>query len=224
MPRRFAPILKMAASHHGGEKAALEKSRNTQAVADLSSVPSDRLLSVMTRCVFNAGFNWKVIEAKWEGFEAAFEGFDPARLAFFGDEMMDRLIADGRIVRNGQKIRAALENARFVAEVDAKEGGFGRLLAGWPADNQTGLLELLNKRGARLGGATGQYFLRFAGWDAWIASSHVCAALVREGVLDKPAATSKRDLASLQAAVNDYHADSGLPRAQISRLLAMSVG
>ena len=47
---------------------------------------------------------------------------------------------------------------------------------------------------------------------------------MREGVLDKPEATSKRDLASVQAAVNDYHADSGLPRAQISRLLALSVG
>ncbi|MFN4024313.1 MAG: DNA-3-methyladenine glycosylase I [Hyphomonas sp.] len=224
MARRFAPILKMAAGHHGGEKAALEKSRNTQAVADLSAVPSDRLLAVMTRCVFNAGFNWKVIEAKWEGFEAAFEGFDPSRLAFFGDEMMDRLISDERIVRNGQKIRAALENARLVAEIDAREGGFARLLAEWPAEDQTGLMNLLNRRGARLGGATGQYFLRFAGWDAWIASSHVCAALLREGVLDKPAATGKRDLASVQAAINDYHADSGLPRAQISRLLAMSVG
>ena len=32
------------------------------------------------------------------------------------------------------------------------------------------------------------------------------------------------DLAALQAAINDYHDDSGLPRAQISRLLAFSVG
>ena len=79
-------------------------------------------------------------------------------------------------------------------------------------------------RGSRLGGATGAYFLRFAGWDAWIASSHVCAALVREGVLDKPQATSKRDLTALQTAINAYHDDSGLPRAQISRLLAMSIG
>jgi hypothetical protein len=82
----------------------------------------------------------------------------------------------------------------------------------------------LNKRGSRLGGATGAYFLRFAGWDAWIASSHVCAALVREGVLDQPEARSKRDLTALQDAINAYYDDSGLPRAQISRLLAMSVG
>ena len=224
MARKFGPILKLAAGHHGGEKSVLAQSVNAHAVRNLAKVPADRLLSVMTRCVFNAGFNWKVIEAKWDGFEAAFEGFDPGKLAFFGDEMLDRLVSDERIVRNDQKIKASLENARFVAEVESKEGGFGKFLANWPADDQTGLMDVLNKRGARLGGATGQYFLRFAGWDAWIASSHVCTALVREGVLAKPAATSKGDLARLQAAINDYHADSGLPRAQISRLLALSVG
>ncbi|MBI1399994.1 DNA-3-methyladenine glycosylase I [Hyphomonas sp.] len=224
MARKFGPILKLAAGHHGGEKSVLAQSANTHAVRNLAKVPADRLLSVMTKCVFNAGFNWKVIEAKWDGFEAAFEGFDPGRLAFFGDEMLDRLVSDERIVRNGQKIKASLENARFVAEVESKEGGFGKFLANWPAEDQTGLMDALNKRGARLGGATAQYFLRFAGWDAWIASSHVCTALVREGVLAKPAATSKGDLARLQAAINEYHADSGLPRAQISRLLALSVG
>lgn len=224
MARKFGPILKLAAGHHGGEKSVLAQSENAHAVRNLAKVPADRLLSMMTKCVFNAGFNWKVIEAKWDGFEAAFEGFDPGKLAFFGDEMLDRLVSDARIVRNGQKIKASLENARFVAEVESKEGGFGNFLATWPAEDQTGLMDVLNKRGARLGGATAQYFLRFAGWDAWIASGHVCAALVREGVLAKPAATSKGDLARLQAAINDYHADSGLPRAQISRLLALSVG
>jgi 3-methyladenine DNA glycosylase Tag len=224
MARNFAPILKMAAGHHGGRANALEMSQNSHAVADLSKVSADRLLSVMTRCVFNAGFNWKVIDAKWDGFEAAFEGFAPGKLAFFGDEMLDRLVSDERIVRNGQKIKATLENAKFVADVAAKEGGFGNFLASWPADDQLGLMTALNKRGSRLGGATGAYFLRFAGWDAWIASSHVCAALVREGVLDKPEARSKRDLTALQDAINAYYDDSGLPRAQISRLLAMSVG
>ena len=52
----------------------------------------------------------------------------------------------------------------------------------------------------------------------------MCAALKREGVLDKPAATSKGDLAKVQAAVNGWHGESGLPRATISRLLALSTG
>lgn len=220
---KFADILWLAAEKHGGEASVLEKAENSHYRDDLAAVPSDRLLAVMARCVFNAGFNWKVIDAKWEGFEAAFEGFDPHKLAFFGDEMMDRLISDERIVRNGQKIKATLENARFVAEIDKAHGGFGAFLAGWPADDQLGLMEMLGKRGSRLGGATAQYFLRFGGWDAWISSKDVMAAFVRDGVLDKPA-TTKGAMRSMQDAFNAYHDESGYPRAQISRVLALSVG
>ncbi|MEO0754378.1 MAG: DNA-3-methyladenine glycosylase I, partial [Pseudomonadota bacterium] len=103
-------------------------------------------------------------------------------------------------------------------------GGFGAYLAAWPADDQVGLLAELGRKGARLGGATGQYVLRFSGWDGWITSPDVCTALHREGVLDKPQATSKTALNAVQSAINRYHEESGLPRAQISRLLAMSIG
>lgn len=220
----FDHIIKFAASHHGGREAALEKAANTHLVADYADQPADRLLATMTRCVFNAGFNWKVIEAKWDGFETAFEGFDPARLAFFGDEMLDRLVSDERIVRNGQKIRATLENARFVSAVEQETGSFAGHLANWPADDQLGLMTWLGKKGSRLGGATAQYFLRFSGWDAWIASPDVCKALMREGVLEKPVATTKSALKQVQGAINSYHEASGLPRSHISRVLALSVG
>ncbi|MEL7482341.1 MAG: DNA-3-methyladenine glycosylase I, partial [Pseudomonadota bacterium] len=105
----FANVLERAVSHHGGLAIVDENVRNVHAASDYASIPSDRLLSLMTRCVFNAGFNWKVIASKWDGFEAAFEGFDPGKLSFFGDEMLDKLVSDDRIVRNGQKIKAALE-------------------------------------------------------------------------------------------------------------------
>jgi len=220
----YADILSSAADHHGGPDAVLDKSTNGHAVADYGSVPADRLLSTMTRCVFNAGFNWKVIDSKWDGFEAAFEDFDPGKLAFFGDEMMGKLVSDDRIVRNGQKIKATLENAIFVHRIETEEGGFARKLADWDAADQVGLMAWLNKNGSRLGGATAQYFLRFSGWDAWIASGDVCRALVGAGVLDKPVATSKTAQLNVQTAVNDLHSESGLPRAQLSRLLALSVG
>ena len=82
----------------------------------------------------------------------------------------------------------------------------------------------LGKNGSRLGGATAQYFLRFSGWDGWIASGDVLRAMVRDGVLDKPAATSKSALNKVQDAFNSYHRESGLPRSEISRILALSVG
>jgi len=43
-------------------------------------------------------------------------------------------------------------------------------------------------------------------------------------VLDKPEAWSKRGLQAVEAAINGWHEDSSLPRAQISRLLALSIG
>jgi len=220
----FDRIIDLAAHHHGDRATVLDLSRNTHLVDRLETVPDDRLLATMTRCVFNAGFNWKVIDAKWDGFEAAFEGFDPARLSFFAEDLMDRLVSDTRIVRNGQKIRATLENAKFVADTAREHGSFGAFLASWPADDQTGLLALLRRKGSRLGGATGQYFLRFAGWDAWITSRDVCAALVRERVLDSAEASTARALKSVQLAFNHWHTESGLPYSQISLVLALSVG
>ena len=199
-------------------------SQNAHQAKSLKKVPDDRYLATMTRCVFNAGFNWKVIDAKWDGFELAFEGFDPNRLAFLGDEMLGQLVSDTRIVRNGQKIKATLENAKFVADTAKEHGSFGAFLRQWPADDQAGLLAHLNTNGSRLGGATGQYFLRFSGWDAWITSRDVCCALVREEVLDKPEAKSKSALKKVQAAFNHWRAESGLPYAQTSRILALSVG
>lgn len=219
----FDDLLARAASHHDSEEAVLAAAKNDHAV-DLLIQPDDRYLATMTKCVFSAGFNWRVIEAKWNGFEAAFHGFVPGRVTFFSDEDLDRLVSDKQIVRNGQKIKATIENARFVAETSKEHDGFGQFLADWPADDQAGLLAHLNKHGSRLGGATAQYFLRFSGWDGWIASKDVCAALVSAGVLDKPTATSKTALRKVGQAVNALHEESGLPRADISRLIALSVG
>lgn len=220
----FKTVLDHAAKHHGSASDVLAAAANGHAVSELAGVSDDRWLATMTRCVFNAGFNWRVIEAKWEGFEAAFHGFDPARVAFFHDDDLDRLLGDARIVRNGQKIRATVENARFVSATAKETGSFGQFLADWPADDQAGLIDHLGKHGARLGGATAQYFLRFGGWDAWITSPDVCTALVRDGVLDKPNATSKSALRKVQAGINAMHDESDQPRAVISRILAMSVG
>lgn len=222
--RKFDQILDFAAGHHGSHDQVLALASNEHAVADLTSVSDDRYLAEMAKAVFSAGFSWKVIRNKWPGFEAAFDGFQPNRVAFYADEDLDRLLSDAAIVRNGQKITATIENARFLTATAKAHGSFGAFLAAWPAEDQAGLLAYLGKHGSRLGGATAQYVLRFSGYDAWISSKDVCAALMREGVLDEPTATSKTALKAIDAAISDLHAQSGLPRATLSRLLALSVG
>jgi 3-methyladenine DNA glycosylase Tag len=160
-------------------------------------MPDDRVLAEMTKRVFCAGFVWKVIEAKWDGFEAAFSKFDPSLLAFAPDEYWEALAGDQRIVRNEAKIRSVRANARFVCELAEAHGSAGRFLCEWPRQDNLGLLEVLAKRGNRLGGMTGQYLLRFLGRDGFILSADVVACLKDAGLDISQSPTSKRDLMAI---------------------------
>jgi 3-methyladenine DNA glycosylase Tag len=221
--RSFEELEELANTHHGSAAAVAEKLSRPKPASELTAIPDDRWLAGMAKAVFSAGFVWKVIEAKWEEFEAAFDGFDPGRVALYSDDDIARLVSDERIVRNGQKITATVKNAQFIQEIAAEHGSFGAFLASWPASDQIGLLGVFKARGSRLAGSTGQYFLRFSGWDAFIASGDVVTALIREGVIDKPP-TSKGALAKVQAAFNDWTAASGRSQTEVSRMLALSVG
>lgn len=220
----FSTVRTRAAKRKGGEEILESLLGASPDNAALATVSDDRILSAMAQRVFSAGFVWRVIEQKWSGFEEAFLRFEPKALLFQPDDFWHDLASDKRIVRNPQKICSVKENAAFVARVSEEHAGFGRFLAQWPADDQVGLLAHLNKHGNRLGGATGQYFLRWVGWDAFILSRDMIAALRDEGLEISESPSSKGDLAKVQAAINAYAAETGLPRTHISRILAMSTG
>jgi 3-methyladenine DNA glycosylase Tag len=224
MTPAFAPIRARAEARKGGAGALAALLPPAPDPAALRALPDDRVLAEMARCVFCAGFNWKVIEAKWPGFEAAFNGFDPAFLAFAPDEFWDRLTKDTSIVRNGAKIMSVRRNATFVRDLAAEHGGAGRFLADWPADDHIGLLDLLAKRGDWLGAMTGQYLLRFLGRDGFVLSQDVVACLRDAGADIALAPTSKRDQKLVQDIFNRWAAETGLPRAHLSRICALSIG
>jgi 3-methyladenine DNA glycosylase Tag len=219
--RDFNEIYAIAADRHGGVDALEAKLTPPLSPAELAAIPDDRWLSTITRSVFQAGFNWKVIEAKWDGFETAFGGFDVPRCAFMDDDKFDALLTDTRIVRNGMKIATVRDNAVFLLEL-REQGGAGTVLGGWPSTDYIGLLDLLKTRGARLGGTTAQYAMRFMGRDSFILSRDVTARLIAEGIVDKPP-TSKSALKATQAAFNAWMDQSGRSLTEISRVLAMSV-
>lgn len=221
--RSYAELFEMAAARKGGSDALNAMLPKPADPAQLRAVGDDRWLATISRCVFQAGFNWKVIEAKWPGFEAAFDGFDPGRCAMMSDDDFDRLLKDTRIVRHAKKILAVRDNAVMLCDLAREYGSAATALADWPSTDYVGLLDLLAKRGSRLGGNTAQYMLRFMDRDSFILSRDVCMALVREGVVDKPP-SSKRDRAATQSAFNAWMEESGRGLTQISRTLAMSVG
>jgi len=220
----FKTIRARAEKRKGGPKALeklLPKKPNANALAKLSD---DRILAEMTQRVFSAGFAWSVIETKWPGFEDAFLGFEPAKLTFQPDEFWDRLMTDTRIVRNGAKILSVRENAAFVQAIAREHGSFGKFLAKWPSSDEIGLLDLLAKRGSRLGGNTGQMFLRFVGWDGFVTSQDVVACLREAGLDIADEVKSKGDLAKVQAQFNAWADETGLPYAHLSRICALSIG
>jgi 3-methyladenine DNA glycosylase Tag len=227
MPRApsFAKIQARAEKRKGGA-AALKRlmPAKPKSKAQLAKIADDRILADMTKRVFSAGFVWRVIEQKWDGFEAAFLKFDPKRLVFQPDEFWEKLGSDTRIVRNGQKIMSVRDNARFVRAIAEEHGGFGKFLSEWPARDYVGLLDFLAKRGGRLGGNTGQYFLRFLGYDAFICTGDVISCLRDSGLELSATATSKRDMIKIQERFNAWADETGLPLTYLSRICAMSAG
>src|SRR5690606_25701594 len=199
---KFRKIRERAAARKGGDDVLQSLLGQVADNAALPALPDDRVLSTMAKRVFSAGFVWSVIEQKWPGFEEAFLGFEPKRLLFQPDDFWHDLASDKRIVRNPQKIRSVRDNAAFVERVSSEHGGFGKFLATWPADDQLGLTAYLGKHGSRLGGNTGQYLLRWLGWDTYIVSKDMVAALRDAGLDIGENPTSKKELSAIQAQMN----------------------
>jgi len=220
----FKAIRARAVKRKGGEAVLASLLPKVPSQKGLAQLADDRVLAEMTKRIFSAGFVWSVIENKWPGFEVAFLEFVPPRLLREPDEFWERLTGDRRIVRNPQKIMAVRGNARLVADIAREHGSFAKFLAAWPTSDQVGLLELLAKRGVRLGGRTGQYFLRFIGKDSFITSTDVVACLRDAGLDISQTPTSKRDLAKIQAQFNSWTKETGLPLTHLSRICAMSIG
>jgi 3-methyladenine DNA glycosylase Tag len=220
----FKTIRARAEKRKGGAEALARLMPPKPDPKSLSKLRDDRVLAEMTKRVFSAGFAWSVIESKWPGFEEAFLGFEPARLLSEPDEFWHKLTMDARIVRNGAKIMSVRENARFVIDVAKEHGSFGKFLSTWPPANEVGLLEVLAKRGGRLGGNSGQMLLRFLGYDALVTSKDVVACLRDAGLDIAESPTSRRDLAKIQEQFNAWAKETGLPYRHLSLICALSIG
>ena len=71
---------------------------------------------------FQAGLAWITILRKRENFLRAFDGLDPDRIAAWGEDEVQRCLADPGIVRHRGKIEAAIGNARAWQRIEADRG------------------------------------------------------------------------------------------------------
>ena len=77
---------------------------------------------------FQAGLSWRVILHKRARFLEVFDGFDPERMVRFDRKKIAQILKDPGIVRNRQKVNAAIGNARAFLEFQKQNGSFGTFL------------------------------------------------------------------------------------------------
>lgn len=59
-----------------------------------------------------AGLSWATILRKWDTLCAAYDNFDPDRLAAYDDSKIQALLKDDGVIKNRQKVQAAVHNAK----------------------------------------------------------------------------------------------------------------
>lgn len=123
---------------------------------------------------FQSGLSWRTILAKRPAFRAAFADFDADTVAAFGEDDVERLMADAGIVRNRAKILATITNANATIAL-RQDGGLAgfvwsfrptttpepRSAAEVPtkSDESLALSKALRKRGFAFVGPTTMYAL-----------------------------------------------------------------
>lgn len=220
--RSMAEITEIAARRKGGFAALDGLLTRPLTTKKICKIPDSQWLSEMTKCVFQAGFNWNIIENKWHKFEEAFEGFDIYRWKMMSDDDFDRLLVTKEIVRNAAKIRSVNRNATFLSEIVDVHGSVGNYFSAWKSSDFGKNLNDLQKRGDRLGGKTSQIFLQRMGVDAIAFTPDVIKALKREKIIDR-IPSSKKDWVSMQSAIDSWCVESKRSLMEISQILAFSV-
>ena len=99
-----------------------------------------RLFEFMVLDGFQAGLSWAIVLRKRDQFRRAFAAFDPVAVARFDEQAIARLVSDPGIIRNRQKIEAAVRNAQAFLDVQQRYGTFDtfiwQFVDGAPTENR----------------------------------------------------------------------------------------
>jgi len=87
-----------------------------------------RLFAKLCLDLMQAGLMWRTILYKQENFEQAFDDFHIETVAGYDEAKYEELMQDAGIVRNQLKIRAIINNAARVLEVQKEFGSFDAYL------------------------------------------------------------------------------------------------
>lgn len=75
-----------------------------------------------------AGLSWRTILYKQDNYYAAFDNFDPQKIARYDEAKFEELMGNAGIIRNRQKIRAAIQNAQGLVTLQEEGTSFSDFL------------------------------------------------------------------------------------------------
>jgi hypothetical protein len=133
----FKSIRERAAERKGGDKvlaSLMPKKPSNKALAKLATIVSCRRWRPRVLGRLRVGRDRQEVA----GLRGSVPRVQSQAALFQPAEFWEKLASDKRIVRNAQKIRSVRDNAKFVTEIAAEHGSFGKFLATWPADDQAG--------------------------------------------------------------------------------------
>ncbi len=122
-----------------------------------------------------AGLSWDTVLRKREYYREAFSGFDPLLVSQYDDNKLEALMQNEGLIRNRQKLSAAIHNARLFLDIQAEFGRFSDFIwdfvGGQPKHNawqestqlpstspeSDALSKALKKRGFKFVGSTTLY-------------------------------------------------------------------
>jgi DNA-3-methyladenine glycosylase I len=104
-------------------------------------VHDDRtIFEFLTLEAAQAGLSWYTVLSKRAAYRNAFAAFDPEKVARFGKRRIELLLGNSGIIRNRQKILAAVNNAQKFLSVQEEFGAFDayiwRFVGGKPIVNR----------------------------------------------------------------------------------------
>jgi len=86
------------------------------------------LFAKLSLDLMQAGLMWRTILHKWESFHVAFDNFHIETVAKYDEAKYEELMQDTGIVRNKLKVRAIINNANRILEVQKECGSFSKYL------------------------------------------------------------------------------------------------
>ncbi|WP_041417449.1 DNA-3-methyladenine glycosylase I [Shewanella woodyi] len=219
----FSTIYQRASERKGGDESLESLLTSSLTPDEIGQYKDAELLSEMSKKVFQSGFIWRIVENKWSAYEEAFFGFEPHKVLMLSPEQLQERASDPNLIRHMKKTMAIYDNALMTHDIAREHGSLAEYIANWPSEEITQLWAVLKRRGTRLGGNTGPYFLRAIGKDTFLLTGDVQGYLTSHKLVDF-GFSSKSGLKQVQGVFNTWQQQSGRSLADISRVLACSVG